>query len=299
MENMTRDDDPHYFLYLFDTVFLVDDSTSMLGPRWREVRSALRQITPVCTSHDDDGIDIHFMNHRSSENTTTNNNNNSDDGISSQSGGGMARGKARGGYYNITDPLAVDALFQRLRPCGPTHTRGRIEDILEPYFTQLESAENVQDVRPLNLIVITDGMPGPCPRHVNFSGSGFGSGFNGNGEAAPHNPHLPDPAIVRYARRLDELRAPAWQVGVQFFQVGDDAAATASLRGLDDGLARRHGVRDIVDTLKFGDDDYKTLTAEEILKAVLGAVSRRLDNQSCEREGGGRSGRRASRPLRR
>ena len=76
MENMTRDDDPHYFLYLFDTVFLVDDSTSMLGPRWREVRSALRQITPVCTSHDDDGIDIHFMNHRSSENTTTTTNNN-------------------------------------------------------------------------------------------------------------------------------------------------------------------------------------------------------------------------------
>ncbi|GJN86990.1 hypothetical protein PLIIFM63780_010572 [Purpureocillium lilacinum] len=275
MENMTRDDDPHYFLYLFDTVFLVDDSTSMLGPRWREVKTALHQITPVCTSHDDDGIDIHFMNHRSDGDGPTSS--------SSMRGGG---GKARGGYYNITDPLAVDALFQCLRPCGPTHTRGRIEDILEPYFTQLESADNVQDIRPLNLIVITDGMPGPCPPHVNFSGRGFG--LNDHGEAAAHNPHLPDPAIVRYARRLDELRAPAWQVGVQFLQVGNDEAATASLRGLDDGLARRHGVRDIVDTLKFGDDDYKTLTAEEILKAVLGA--------SCKREGGGRSSGN-SRPL--
>ncbi|PWI65110.1 hypothetical protein PCL_07409 [Purpureocillium lilacinum] len=264
MENMRRDDDPHYFLYLFDTVFLVDDSTSMLGSRWREVSSALRQITPVCTSHDDDGIDIHFINRRSSENTTTSNHS-GNDGISSLSGGS---GKACGGYYNIKDPLAVDALFQRLRPCGPTHTRGRIEDILDPYFAQLESAKDVQNVRPLNLIVITDGMPGPCPQPqpVSYSCGGFGSSSE-----VTHNPHLPDPAIVRYAKRLDQLRAPAWQVGVQFLQVGNDLAATASLRGLDDGLARRYGVRDIVDTLKFGDGDYKTLTAEEILKAVLGA----------------------------
>ncbi|UNI19992.1 hypothetical protein JDV02_006131 [Purpureocillium takamizusanense] len=311
MDDMTQDgtatnDDPHYLLYLFDTVFLIDDSTSMLGPRWREVRSALRQITPVCTSHDDDGIDIHFMNHRSSSSGGFSS---SFENASSQRVGGGGGSRAPGGYYNVTDPCAVDALFRGLRPCGPTHTRGRIEDILDPYFAQLERADDVRDVRPLNLIVITDGMPGPWsppsslpPRYHHHHHHYHGhqqyqqqypyqhqQGEEDDEEdSVMHNPHLPGPAIARYARRLDALGAPAWQVGVQFVQVGDDAGATAALRGLDDGLAARHGVRDMVDTLKYGDDDYKTLTAGEILKVVLGAVNKRLDNVASGSDCGGR-----------
>ncbi|KYK55213.1 hypothetical protein DCS_07175 [Drechmeria coniospora] len=237
-ENMVRDDDAYYFLFLFDTIFLIDDSSSMLGPRWREVQAALQQITPVCTSHDDDGVDLYFMNHQSQNSSLS---------------------KASSGYYGLTDPAAVDDLFRAVRPCGPTPTRSRIEHILEPYFDILARAEDVQDVKPLNLIVITDGMPGPA--------------------RSSGNPHLPEPAIVGYARRLDELGAPDYQVGIQFIQVGDDPLATLSLQELDDGLSQKHGVRDMVDTLKYGDGNYKTLTADEILKAVLGGVNKRLDNQ--------------------
>lgn len=53
----------------------------------------------------------------------------------------------------------------------------------------------MRDVRPLNFIVITDGMPGPAT-------------------PASDNPHLPEPAIVAYARKLDRLAAPPYQVGI-------------------------------------------------------------------------------------
>lgn len=55
-------DDPYAFLSSFDTVFLIDDSGSMAGRSWRETGDAIRAITPICTSHDSDGIDLYFLN---------------------------------------------------------------------------------------------------------------------------------------------------------------------------------------------------------------------------------------------
>ncbi|PFH55908.1 hypothetical protein XA68_17425 [Ophiocordyceps unilateralis] len=235
--------DPYHFLYLFDTVFLVDDSSSMMGRRWREVQSALRQMTPICTSHDDDGIDIYFMNHLNPSSSSP-----------------------QGGYCAITDASQVDAIFQSVKPFGPTPTRSSIERILDPYFARLRAVAahgDDDDVRPLNLIVLTDGMPGPPP-------SGTSNGFN---------PHLPEPAIVNYAHQLDCLRAPSYQVGIQFIQVGDDVGATRALAHLD-CLRRSHPVRDMVDTTKCSDIGRRPLSADAILKAVLGGVDRRLDADS-------------------
>ncbi|KAF4584314.1 von Willebrand factor [Ophiocordyceps camponoti-floridani] len=233
--DLSSSSDPYHFLYLFDTVFLVDDSSSMLGPRWREVQTALAQLTPVCTSHDDDGIDIYFMNH-------------------------VNGASSNGGYCGLTDPEEVHAIFRSVRPFGPTPTRSRIEHILNPYFTRLHEANDCQDIRPLNLIVLTDGMPGPPLRE---DGS---------------NPHLPEPAIVHYAGLLDRKGAPSYQVGIQFIQVGNDAGATRALDDLDH-LHRKHAIRDMVDTTKFN-ASRGTLSAHAILKAVLGGVDRRLDSGS-------------------
>ncbi|PHH91928.1 hypothetical protein CDD83_9713 [Cordyceps sp. RAO-2017] len=238
--NMVRDDDPYYFLYHFDTVLLIDDSSSMLGRRWREVQTALQRLAPVCTSHDDDGVDLYFMNHLAASGTPP-------------------EGKAATGYYGLTDARQVEELFGAVRPGGPTPTRRRLEDILDPYMAQLEAARaSASAVKPLNLIVLTDGMPGPA-------------------RAAGDNPHLPEPAVVGYARRLDALQASAWQLGIQFIQVGDDPAATRALDDLD-RLPRRHRIRDIVDTTKpCSAAAPAALTADFILKAVLGGVDRRLD----------------------
>ncbi|KJZ80320.1 hypothetical protein HIM_00170 [Hirsutella minnesotensis 3608] len=240
--NLLGGEDPYHFLYFFDTVFLIDDSSSMVGGRWRDVMTALGQIMPVCTSHDDDGVDVYFMNNL-------------------EHGRPAPRGKAPTGYYGLTDMRAVHDLFRRVRPRGPTPTRRRLEAILDPYFAQLDAAESPEDVKPINLIVLTDGMPGP-------------RGLDGT------NPHLPEDAIVSYARRLDALGAPAYQVGIQFIQVGDDDGATQALRSLDK-LQRKHKIRDIVDTTHFTGE----LSGDGILKAVLGGVDKRLDDDTSSSEG--------------
>ena len=52
------------FTYLseFHTIFIIDDSTSMGGDKWSQVRKVLEEIAPVCTKYDKDGIELHFLN---------------------------------------------------------------------------------------------------------------------------------------------------------------------------------------------------------------------------------------------
>ena len=88
-------------------------------------------------------------------------------------------------------------------------------------------------------------------------------------------------AIILAAKKLDKLEAPAWQVGIQFFQVGNDISAKAHLKQLDDELSEIAGgeIRDMVDTVPFKSSHGAALTGEGILKVVLGAVNRRLDRK--------------------
>jgi uncharacterized protein YegL len=195
----TTSDSPYVFLTQFDTIFLIDDSGSMAGPSWRETKDALAAITPICTAHDADGIDIYFFNHRNAAY--------------------MAKG---GGYNNITTTGAVEEVFHIVRPLGGTPTGTRLHYVLQPYLERVEaqarltaSGATSEPVKPLNIIVITDGVPSDDVESV----------------------------IVRAAKRLDACNAEPWQVGIQFFQVGNEPEAAEELRELDDGLASQEGVR--------------------------------------------------------
>jgi hypothetical protein len=53
------------FLTTFDTILLIDDLGSMAGRGWREVSQALVIIVPIVSVYDDDGLDLYFMNHKS------------------------------------------------------------------------------------------------------------------------------------------------------------------------------------------------------------------------------------------
>lgn len=99
---------------------------------------------------------------------------------------------------------------------------------MRPYINALQTcqAKGAELPKPLNIIVITDGRP---------------------------SDKLED-CIVQAARMLDALDAPAWQIGIQFFQVGGDKDAANSLMELDDGLKDRYGIRDMVDTIPFKAD---------------------------------------------
>lgn len=188
----------------------------MAGRNWRETASALSAITPVCTARDADGIDIYFLNHRSSHNP-------------------------EGHYEHVTSSNAVSEIFSVVQPRGGTPTGLRLNSILKPYLSRYEAQPTT--TKPLNIIVITDGVPSDDVESV----------------------------IISAAKKLDILDAPAWQVGIQFFQVGNELGAAEALQELDDGLAEvGGGMRDIVDTvpwnkIKGGNGG---LDGEEILKGL-------------------------------
>jgi uncharacterized protein YegL len=229
----TGDDSPYAFLRTFDTIFLIDDSGSMAGRSWRETSAALAAIAPICTTQDPDGIDVFFLNHRNPR-------------------------TANGGYTNITTTAAVQSLFQNVRPLGGTPTGTRLNHILKPYLSELADSMERQahgheaTLRPLNIIVITDGVPSDDVESV----------------------------IVSAARKLDNMSAEPWQVGIQFFQVGREPEARDMLTELDDSLSGEYHIRDMVDTVPWnGDDGDVGLTGQGLLKVCLGSVVRRWDRR--------------------
>jgi hypothetical protein len=222
----------------------------MAGRSWRETSQALTQLLPTIVSRDADGIDIFFLNHVSSDL------------------GSAKEGVAPGGYRNVTAATEVERIFRTVRPGGGTPTGIRCRQILKPYLSLLE-AENkkgkMDEVKPLNVITITDGVPSDDVESV----------------------------LIAAARKLDTLDAAPHQVGVQFFQVGNEEGAAEALRELDDGLVDlvQGGIRDMVDTCTWMGGARSEeggagphLTAEGILKIVLGAVVKRLDRRRLSGE---------------
>ena len=110
----------------------------MAGRSWRETAAALATITPICTAHDKDGIDIYFLNARDDDD-----------------------------YQNITSPETVQHIFETVRPSGGTPTGRRLDTILRPYLRDCEAKKDDFDsLKLLNIIVITDGVPTDDPESV-------------------------------------------------------------------------------------------------------------------------------------
>lgn len=152
-------------------------------------------------------------------------------------------------FRNVTNPDVVAQIFQSVRPYALTPTGQRLNDVMRPYINALQTcqAKGAELPKPLNIIVITDGRPSDKP----------------------------EDCIVQAARMLDALDAPAWQIGIQFFQVGENKDAANSLMELDDGLKDRYGIRDMVDTVPFKAD--LILDGKFILKVSTLAVWRNLN----------------------
>jgi hypothetical protein len=263
------------FLAEFDTVFLIDDSGSMqwtdggersLGSgdksRWDQTREVIEQIIPVCMRYDQDGIDIYFLNDPYVMNFEGDPHR--DERCWSRPGD-KHEGKASHVYLNVGDPGLVRKIFNKRNPSMGTPTGGRLGEIMETYVNSYESrkANRQPPPKPLNIIVITDGAAG--------------------------DPEILRSNLIEQAERLDSLCAPYHQLGVQFFQVGKDEHAARHLRELDDGLGKYRAekeLRDIVDCITHDQlpsrDGRSQLTADVVLKVVLGAVNKRLDNRTMK-----------------
>ncbi|KAJ7739508.1 hypothetical protein B0H16DRAFT_1538905 [Mycena metata] len=196
----------------YDTVILVDDSSSMSLPgskkavsRWDEAGQALAALAQVVQGYDADGIDIHFLNARKKD------------------------------TLNMKSSTDVQALFNSVEPYGATPTGHRLENLLKPYLRKLERARiddegtpwhkiTREAIKPVNFIVITDGEATDDPKTC----------------------------IVDAGTRLKAMsNLSLTQLGIQFVQVGNDSKASKALKELDDGLTKAGNIRDIVDTTPY------------------------------------------------
>ncbi|KAG8900547.1 hypothetical protein FRB99_005986 [Tulasnella sp. 403] len=135
-------EDPLEYLRRYDTVVVVDDSSSMEGALWIEAREALSGIADVAARYDSDGIDIYFLNSR-------------------------LVGK------NMRNGTQVKRLFDRVEPRGITPTGEKLEELLLDYLLKLEAAKEAQHdgrtptgIKPVNFLVITDGAATDDPAPV-------------------------------------------------------------------------------------------------------------------------------------
>ncbi|XXH01726.1 hypothetical protein Hte_008087 [Hypoxylon texense] len=136
-------------------------------------------------------------------------------------------------------------IFRGVKPGGRCKLGARLRKLLGWYVEQLR-----EDPRrpPLNVIVVTAGL---CDDDF----------------AAP---------LLDAARALDAMGAPAHQLGVMLFQLGDDEAARGRFEHADDEMWKEAGTRDIVDTVAWRGWP-ASFGADEMAKAVLGAVSKKMD----------------------
>ncbi|KAA1073707.1 hypothetical protein PGT21_023156 [Puccinia graminis f. sp. tritici] len=211
-------------LYRYHTIFLVDDSASMsLNGLWKEAQETLSAVAATAVQHTPEGIDIYFLN--------TNIH-----------------------LRNARTPQEVNRLFNEVRPNGAcTPIEARIEALVSYHLDQLESlkAQRLPPIKPLNLVVITDGVT--------------------------DDPETLIQTILSIVGRLEEGNFPLNEVGVQFIQIGCSSEATKLLKTLDDDLKKIYGVkRDIVDTTPYRGK----LTGDFVLKCLLGGVNRRIDKRS-------------------
>ncbi|GAA5931851.1 hypothetical protein JCM3775_000060 [Rhodotorula graminis] len=149
---------------------------------------------------------------------------------------------------HVVDPAVVERTFREVEPFGSTPTGMVLDEVLRAYVERVEDAKATRErVKPLLVLVLTDGRA--------------------------DDPDMVKDIIVEMAQRLDEVRAPPYQLGLQFIQIGADPDARAFLQELDDDLKPQLGVRDMVDCTPYAGE----ISPEFLLKAALGSVNKALD----------------------
>lgn len=234
----------YHTLRTFSTIFLIDDSPSMIH-HWSSTRVAFENLATTALQYITDGVEVAFLNDYIAERNITRVYTKEDvrkcfedtvlkgvtpigdalDGVLKEYIDGYVEAKAA---WSSPRLLSGDRFGNE----GPTttttnHTRKR--------------------PKPLNIVILTDGIPTDDVESV----------------------------IVSNARLLDSLNAPLSQVGIQFVQIGNEEGVREELKDLDDYIANVYGIRDMVDTTPYVEGDMGE--GDWLQKALLGGVNRRVD----------------------
>jgi hypothetical protein len=169
----------------FQQVFLIDDSASMTN-HWQELTGLVGVLAYIVKSADPDGIDMFYT-------------------ISPKS------------VKRATDSSTLMKSVQRTRPQGISDIGIGLNSILGPYNLKLErrfgsptvAASALEDIRPLSLYVLTDGVWQP-----------------------DSDAETPIKELVRTLLKQRKLNKK--QVGIQFIRFGNNPAGIAKLEYLDD-----------------------------------------------------------------
>ncbi|EDR12193.1 uncharacterized protein LACBIDRAFT_323284 [Laccaria bicolor S238N-H82] len=183
----------------YKIIFVIDDSGSMSGGRWKQVRAALAEIGKEAMQYDADGVDVCFINSPVHKELVK---------VSNY----LAFLIAELNKHNQTQEEIL-SVYDQVQPSGFTPTGAKLEAILGPVIEKLDAAVDTQaygHIKPADIIVLTDGVPTDDPAAV----------------------------IQTAAQKLDEGLHHMNAVGIQFVQIGNDEGADQALMALCNGPVR-------------------------------------------------------------
>jgi len=220
-------------------VLLIDDSGSMLeqgsdgwgggwqsgATRWDQVRELLSDLAPTITHYDPQGIDLHFLNHQNAQ-------------------------------QGLQSAQEVHEIFSRVRPRGGTPLGLRINTNLDGYMSSLRYE---RDLKPLNLVVITDGKA--SDERILFA------------------------ALEEHVTRIVRRGHPAHQMGIEFLQVGNCQWATAHLYEIEEEVSRHHMSlnRDVVRVTPVGYMQQQRMNGATLMQVILSGIDARVNGYLRQR----------------
>ena len=159
--------------------------------RWDQVGTTLSNIAPICTQHDKDGIDIHFLNKGDSWRFKH---------LTKYARPFVLTLLKAANHAPLISAKAVNKIFEKNKPHGMTPTGQRLNEILMPYVAKCEKAYKKKHKPPksVNMIVITDGAPNDFEEKYYVAN-----------------------VLEAIGKRLNEIDADKNQLGVMFCQVGN------------------------------------------------------------------------------
>ncbi|KAH7099455.1 hypothetical protein BKA62DRAFT_709650 [Auriculariales sp. MPI-PUGE-AT-0066] len=216
------------YLTYYDTIFLVDDSATVKQNEWKEIQESLLGLCEEAAKFDENGISVQFFNDPTKLRNTK----------------------------NVHD---VKNAFSKVKPMGTANVGKKLKELMDEHNSASGAAQKISqkalyDVKPLSIVVLTDGE---------FT----------------EEPHEIISQIRRALQVTKTIHSPQdinRRIGIQFVQVGQDSAARDALNGLDNALPAEE---DMIDTVRWN----KGLNTETLYKILLGSIYDTIDQHGDTR----------------